>query len=273
MLDQVKIAFIGGGMMGEALIAGLLRQQLVKSLQLIVSEPRVERARYLADTYKIILTNDNQSAVQVADLVILAVKPQHMNLVMADIAGHIRPEALVMSIAAGVRLDTLTTGLSHSAVVRVMPNTPAQLGFGVSGWTTTSAVSARHKQQAEKVLQALGEAIFFPNEGYLDMTTAVSGSGPAYVFLFIEAFIDAAVQIGLPRPEARKMVLQTLAGALAFAQADATHPASLRDMVTSPGGTTAAALYALEKNGFRTAIIDGVVAAYQKSIALGDKPA
>lgn len=271
MLQDTTIAFIGSGMMGQAMIAGLVNQNLVKPDQIVCSDILVERGRELEQSYGVRSTTNNIEAAQSAEIIILAVKPQIMPQVLPELKGQITTETLVISIAAGVTMQTLQEGLGHELIVRVMPNTPAQIGQGMSGWTTRAAVSPRQKEQARLILQTLGEEIFMEQEYFLDMVTALSGSGPAYIFLFMEALIDASVQMGLSRPMAQKMVFQTVEGSLAYAKANPCHLAELRNIVTSPGGTTADALYELEKGGFRTVLTNALLAAYQKSKALGAK--
>jgi pyrroline-5-carboxylate reductase len=187
------------------------------------------------------------------------------------LVGHVWREALVLSIIAGARISSISRDLGgHLAIVRVMPNTPAQIGQGMSVWTATPDVGELQRNQTREVLRALGDELFVEHESYLDMATALSGTGPAYVFLFMEALIDAGVHMGFSRRVAEKLVLQTMQGSVAFARQSALHPAELRNMVTSPGGTSAEALYQLEKGGLRTVLSRAVWAAYQKSKYLGD---
>jgi pyrroline-5-carboxylate reductase len=175
----------------------------------------------------------------------------------------------VLSIVAGASLQSLCEGLNHPAVVRSMPNTPAQIGEGITVWTTSPAVSSQQAEIARQILCAMGQEIFVEEENYLDMATALSGSGPAYVFLFMEALIDAGVHMGFPRRTAEQLVTETILGSVSYYQKYGIHPAQLRNEVTSPGGTSAAALYYLEKAGFRTAISRAVWAAYERSQELG----
>jgi pyrroline-5-carboxylate reductase len=189
--------------------------------------------------------------------------------VLTELNGHLPTESLVLSIVAGATIEKISCALQHEAIVRVMPNTPARVGKGMSVWTATERVSDTQREHAGAILGALGREIFVDHEYYLDMATALSGTGPAYVFLFIEAMIDSGVHMGFPRRIAEELVLQTMEGAVEFARKYPHHPAELRSMVTSPGGTTAEALYQLEKGGFRTILSKAVFAAYQKSKALG----
>jgi pyrroline-5-carboxylate reductase len=175
----------------------------------------------------------------------------------------------VLSIVAGASIDTISSGLNHPAVVRSMPNTPAQIGEGITIWTTSEGITEEQKETARTLLAALGQEIYVEEESYLDMATALSGTGPAYVFLFMEAMIDAGVHLGFPRRIAEQLVVQTVRGSVDYYSRNSTHPASLRNQVTSPGGTSAAALYYLEKAGFRTAISRAVWAAFERSQELG----
>ena len=263
-----RIALIGAGAMGEAVIAGGLRKKLVKAAELVAAAPREERRSELHRKYGIEVVAANSAAVHRADVVVIAVKPQRLTEVMKSLKG-IPAEALVISVVAGASLKKLTAGLKHKAVVRCMPNTPAQIGEGITVWTATGETSAAQRELARQILAALGEEIYVEDESYLDMATALSGNGPAYVFLFTEALIDAGVHMGFPRRIAEALVLQTLKGSAAFYQRAQQHPAALRNQVTSPGGTSAEALYYLEKAGFRSAISRAVWAAYQRSLELG----
>jgi pyrroline-5-carboxylate reductase len=271
MLNK-KIAFIGPGVMAEAMIAGLLNKKLAKPEHLIASGPREERVQELGNKYGSKSTTDNSSAASHADVVVLSVKPQRLSEVMKGLRG-IRPEALVLSIIAGANIKKIGTGLKHKAVVRSMPNTPGQIGEGITVWTSSKDVTEDQQEMARAILGALGDEVFVEDESYLDMATALSGSGPAYVFLFTEALIDAGVHMGFPRRIAEQLVLQTIKGSASFYHQAGRHPATLRNQVTSPGGTSAEALYYLEKAGFRTAISRAVWAAYQRSLELGkEKP-
>ena len=205
-------------------------------------------------------------------MVVLSVKPQRLTEVMKGLR-NIRPDALVLSIVAGASIKKIGSGLKHKAIVRSMPNTPGQIGQGITVWTASPEASPEQREMARQILGALGEQVFVEDEAYLDMATALSGTGPAYVFLFTEALIDAGVHMGFPRRISEQLVLQTLKGSAAFYEQAERHPATLRNQVTSPGGTSAEALYYLEKAGFRTAISRAVWAAYQRSLELGkEKP-
>src|SRR5512143_3540367 len=271
MLEK-KIAFIGPGVMAEAMIAGLLRQKLSKPENLTAAGPRSARCEELHKKYGIQSSTDNTAAVASADVVVLSVKPQRLSEVMKGLRA-IPAGALILSIVAGASIKKIGTGLKHKAIVRSMPNTPGQIGEGITVWTASPEASEEQRDLAKQILGALGEQVFVEDEGYLDMATALSGTGPAYVFLFTEALIDAGVHMGFPRRISEQLVLQTIKGSAAFYEQAERHPATLRNQVTSPGGTSAEALYYLEKAGFRTAISRAVWAGYQRSLELGkEKP-
>ncbi|HSL31796.1 MAG TPA: pyrroline-5-carboxylate reductase [Anaerolineales bacterium] len=271
MLNKT-IAFIGPGAMAEAIIAGLLRQKLAEPINIMASGPREERGSELHNKYGIRTTTDNAAAAAQADVVVLSVKPQRLSEVMKGLKG-IPPDALVLSVIAGASIKKIGSGLKHKAVVRSMPNTPGQIGEGITVWTASNEVTQEQQESARQILGALGQEVFVEEENYLDMATAISGNGPAYVFLFTEALIDAGVHLGFPRRIAEQLVLQTIKGSASFYEQAGRHPATLRNQVTSPGGTSAEALYYLEKAGFRTAISRAIWAAYQRSVELGkEKP-
>jgi pyrroline-5-carboxylate reductase len=270
MLKETQIAFIGSGVMAEAMIKGLVGQALMPAQNIVASGPRPERGDELSERYGIRVTENNPAAAEGRDIVVLSVKPQFLDEVLAELCcGAIKKEALMLSIVAGATIARIAKGLNHQAIVRVMPNTPAQVGMGMSVWTATEATNAAQREQARTILAALGEELYMDHEDYLDMATALSGTGPAYVFLVMEALIDAGVHMGFSRRVSEQLVLQTMRGSLEFARASQRHPVELRNMVTSPGGTSAEALYQLEKGGLRTVISKAVWAAYQKSRYLG----
>jgi pyrroline-5-carboxylate reductase len=186
-----------------------------------------------------------------------------------QLAGQIPPDALVLSIVAGARLEVITSKLRHAAVARSMPNTPAQIGLGMTVWTCPPDLSESHRQQAQVVFSAFGEEVYVDDERFLDMATALSGTGPAYVFIFMEAMVDAGVHMGFSRWLAEKLVYQTVLGSVEYAKQAGRHLATLRNQVTSPGGTSAEALYQIEKGGLRTVMSRAIWAAYQKSRKLG----
>jgi pyrroline-5-carboxylate reductase len=265
------VTFIGSGMMAEAIIAGLLNHRTVSPDQIIAAGPRAERGQELAESYGVRWTVDNEDAAEQGDVIILSVKPQVLKTVIPQVRGHLRRQNLVLSIVAGAPLRLLADGMAHAAVVRAMPNTPGQIGEGITVWIPSHEVSPGLREEARLILSALGEEICVDDEDYLDMATALSGTGPAYVFLFMEALIDAGVHLGFSRRMASRLVMQTMQGAVAYARQSDRHVAELRNQVTSPGGTSAEALYHLEKGGLRTVVSKAIWAAYQRSrsLALG----
>lgn len=269
MPNQAKFAVIGPGVMAEAMIAGLIRNQVTVPENITAAGPRQERGDELTGAYGIRFTPQNVEAAREADIVILSVKPQRLQTVLAGLCGKIRPQALVLSIVAGASIQSISRGLAHDTVVRAMPNTPAQIGQGITVWTASQSVSDEQRACARRIIGALGQEIFVEDEAYLDMATALSGTGPAYVFLFMEALIDAGVHLGFPRRISEQLVMQTLRGSVEYYAQKKDHPAHLRNEVTSPGGTSAAALYYLEKAGFRTALSRAIWAAYERSQELG----
>jgi pyrroline-5-carboxylate reductase len=265
-----SIAFIGGGVMGEAMIQGLLRHKTISPAGIIIGEPSEKRRRNIEQRYPIRTTADNRKAVQEGDVVVFSIKPQVLTRVLPELKGMLRADQLVISIIAGGHLATLSEGLAHRAIVRAMPNTPAQIGEGLTVWTATSDVSDAQREQAQLVFQSLGKEILVDDEKYLDMATAVSGTGPTYTFLVLEALIDAAVHLGFARDVAHDIVIETMLGSVLYAQQSGKHPAELRNMVTSPGGTSAEAIYQMEKGSLRTVLSKAVWAAYKKSCLLGE---
>ncbi|MCJ7753089.1 MAG: pyrroline-5-carboxylate reductase [Thermoanaerobaculales bacterium] len=271
MNRAAEIAFIGPGVMAEAMIAGLIRQGVAPAASIICAGPNAERCEELGGRYGIQYSTDNAEAVRTARIVVLAVKPQRLDPVLTDLKARIDPSALVVSIIAGATIDRISGGLAHAMIVRSMPNTPAQIGEGITVWTAAAAVTDSQKQSAREILGAFGDEVFLEEERFLDMATALSGTGPAYVFLFMEAMVDAGVHLGFSRRVAETLVAKTVRGSVDFYSNsdDPVHLARLRNQVTSPGGTSAAALYYLEKAGFRTAISRAIWAAYERSRELG----
>ena len=264
----MQIAFIGGGVMGEAMIRGILSKGLATPQDIIASDVNEECLFALRQSYGIRTSADNRQAIEGSEVVVLAIKPQNLEQVMEEL--KIPPEEQIfLSIIAGASIATIANGLGHKSVVRAMPNTPAQIGEGMSVWTASSGVSESQKEVAKSILGALGKEIYVSDEKYIDMATAISGSGPAYIFLVIEALIDAAVHIGWARETAGDLVLQTVLGATRLAQETGKHPAELRNMVTSPGGTTVEGLLQLEEGGLRALLTHAVIAAYEKAKILG----
>lgn len=282
-LSNCRLAFIGCGVMAEAIIAGLLRKQLVSPQQIVGSHPRQARRAELHEKYGIEMFAHNKEAAlavyptgpDAGSLLVLAVKPQRLRPVLAELKGSIHQDQLVVSIVAGARIETIADELLHAAVVRTMPNTPAQIGEGVTAWTPSAAVNEKQAQQVGAMLNALGKAVRVENERQIDMATALSATGPTYIFLMMEALIDAGVHMGFSRHVAEELVHQMMRGAVLFAQESHKHPAELRNMVTSPGGTSAEAIYQMEKGSLRTVLSKAVWAAYQRAESLGEekKPA
>ncbi len=264
-LGSTRLAFVGGGVMAESIIGGLLARGIVAPEQIVASHPREERRVRLEERHGIRTTSGNREAAEGADLVLLTIKPQVLQPVMEQLHGQLSPEQVVISIIAGANLTALRRGLGHDAVVRVMPNTPAQISEGISVWAATDSVSSQQREAVRTVLGALGEEIEVETEKYVDMATALSGTGPTYVFLMMEALIDAGVHMGFPRHLAEEIVLQTVSGSVAFARSSGKHLAELRNMVTSPGGTSAEAIYQMEKGGLRTVLSKSVYAAYLRT--------
>lgn len=267
----MKVAFVGGGTMAEAILGGILGKKIARAQDITVGEIIADRRAYLTKKYGVSTMASNPEAADGADMVILAVKPQNLHDVFTELKGKLKPKQAIVSIVAGAKMKTLERGFGHKGIVRVMPNTPAQIGSGISVWTAASSVDKSKIEVTRKILGTLGEEAYVSEEKYIDMATALSASGPAYVFLFIESLIDAGVYLGMPRDMARTLVLQTVQGSAQLAKKTGKHPAELKDMVTSPGGTTAEALFELEEAGFRAAVLNAVAAAYQKAQLLGSQ--
>lgn len=266
----MKISFIGGGVMGEAIIKSLLAKEVAKPGDIVVGDVSQARRDILKERYGVKVTADNREVADGAEVVVLAVKPQELDKVLGELKGLL-PQQLVLSIVAGANLDKLGRGLGHVSLVRAMPNMPAQIGEGMTVWTATSVVNQQQKQMAQSILAAMGDEIYVGSERYIDMATALSGSGPGYVFLMIEAMVDAGVHIGLPRDMAEKLVVQTMLGSTRAVKVMGKHPAELRNMVTSPGGTTTEGLLQLETGGLRSLLLRAIIAAHNKTKDLGAK--
>jgi pyrroline-5-carboxylate reductase len=270
-LSNRTIATVGSGVMAEAMIAGLLRGELVAPDRVVASHPRSERREELSRLYGIGTVTSNAEAVAGADVILLAIKPQMLAKVGAELRPHLRDEQLILSVIAGATTTALEGFLGHRRIVRGMPNTPARLGRGVTVWYATPETTAEQRAQASTLLGALGMELEVDDEKFVAMATAVSGTGPTYVFLVMEALIDAAVHLGFPRHVAHDLVVETLEGSTYFAKQSGDHPAVLRNMVTSPGGTSAAALHELESGRLRTVLSEAVWAAYRRTVELGDQ--
>jgi pyrroline-5-carboxylate reductase len=270
-LSKATIATVGSGVMAEAMIAGLLRGELVQPGQVVASHPRQERRETLEREYGIRTVAGNLDAIREADVILLGIKPQMLERVGREIGPHLRRGQLVLSVLAGATTAALTGLLGHDQVVRSMPNTPARLGKGMTVWYATPETTEAQRAQAASLLGALGHQLEVDDEKMVALATAVSGTGPTYVFLVMEALIDAAVHLGFPRHIAHDLVIETLEGSTVFAKQSGMHPAELRNMVTSPGGTSAAALHALESGRLRTVMSEAVWAAYHRTNELGEQ--
>jgi pyrroline-5-carboxylate reductase len=278
-LSNSSLAFIGCGVMAEAIIAGLLRKKLVGPEQIVGSHPRVARREEMHVKYGIEMFEQNKEAAMDvypsednnSSMIVLAVKPQRLRRVLEELKGSVHQDQLVVSIVAGARMQTIADELLHASIVRTMPNTPAQIGEGVTAWTASADVNEKQQSQVRAMLEALGKAVRVEDERQIDMATALSATGPTYIFLVMEALVDAGVHMGFSRHVAEELVHQTMLGAVLFARESHKHPAELRNMVTSPGGTSAEAIYQMEKGSLRTVLSKAVWAAYQRAEALGQK--
>ncbi|GAB2771705.1 pyrroline-5-carboxylate reductase [Nocardioides salsibiostraticola] len=259
---------IGAGVMGETLLSGLVRAGR-RVDNLLVGEKRAERARELEDRYGVAVVSNVQAAAQ-ADTLALVVKPQDMADVLAEISGSLRPGQLLVSLAAGITTDFIEARVPEGvAVVRVMPNTPALVDEGMAAISPGTHCSESQLAEAESLMSSVGKVIRIP-ERQQDAVTAISGSGPAYIFFVVESMIEAGVHLGLPRTTASELVIQTLVGSAKMLKETGTHPAILREQVTSPGGTTASALRELEIHKVRAAFLAAMEAARDRSRALAE---
>ncbi len=268
---ELRVGIVGAGVMAEAMISGLLADAAVAPEHLVASHPRKDRREALTRTHGIRVVGRNAEAAKGAQIVVLAVKPQMLGSVMRELAPGLTDEQVVLSIVAGATLRTLALGLRHAAVVRAMPNTPAQIRKGIAVWAAAPECSAAQRDMARRVLRALGRETEVPDEEFVAMATALSGTGPTYLFVVMEALVDAGVHLGFPRELAHDLVAETLVGSAEYAARSALHPAQLRNLVTSPGGTSAAAIYELEKGRLRTVLSDAVWAAYRRTQELGER--
>jgi pyrroline-5-carboxylate reductase len=267
----MRVGIVGAGVMAEAMIAGLLADRAVTPDRLLASHPRRDRRDLLAERHGIHPVASNREALTEADVVALAVKPQMLARVMRELRGRIGPDQVVVSIVAGATLRSLVDGLRHPAVVRAMPNTPSQIRRGMTVWAASASCSARQRELARSVLRAIGDERQVDDEAFVAMATALSGTGPTYLFSVMEALVDAGVHLGFPRDLAHDLVAETLLGSAEYALRSGLHPAQLRNAVTSPGGTSAAAIYELEKGRIRTLFSDAVWAAYRRTVELGEQ--
>ncbi|MCS7030008.1 MAG: pyrroline-5-carboxylate reductase [Gloeomargarita sp. SKYG116] len=262
-----RLGVIGGGVLAEALVKGLLSEHLYAPAEILVSHPRPDRRQYWQDTYGVAVSSENRAAAAATEVVLVAVKPQQFSQVTPALS-QIHPQTVVVSVLAGVALATLEQAVPGAAWVRAMPNTPVQVRAGITALAWGSRVNEMQKQWVERLFLAVGQVVAVP-ESYLNGVTALAGSGPAYVAALLEGLIDGGVLVGLPRPLATQLTLQTVAGTVALLQQQGITPAELKAQVMSPGGTTAAGLLSLETQGVRGWLMQTVQAAYQRAQALG----
>ena len=265
----MKLGLIGGGLMGEAIVAAVLRNGTLPASEIVASDISPQRRELLSREYGLTTTDDNEGLVKQVDLALLAVKPQEFPALARRIQGHLNSRQTVVSIMAAVRVEAIRKALDHDRVVRVMPNTPAMVGEGMSLWTATDSVDEEAREGVRRLLCAMGRELYVTDEKYLDMATAVSASGPAFIFLVMEALTDAGVHIGLRRELAAEMVAQTVLGTARLALETGRPFSELRHMVTSPAGTTAEGLLVLENARVRAAVIEAIIKTYEKAQTLG----
>lgn len=275
-LTNTKLAFVGCGVMAESMIAGLLRKNLVAPEQIAASHPRRARLDDLRKKYKIQVFENNAEAVEAVkqnenSIAALCVKPQRLSGILQELGGAVSPGQIVLSIVAGAKIETLSEELKNGKIVRAMPNTPSQIGAGITAWTCTETISETERSQIKALLTALGKELYVETENMIDMATSLSATGPTYIFMVMEALTDAGVHMGFSREMAKELVQETMLGSVLFAMESHKHPAELRNMVTSPGGTSADAIYQMEKGGLRTVLSKAVYAAYTRAVALGQK--
>lgn len=265
-----QIGFIGGGQMAEALIKGIIASGLYKSEDVLIAEPNDFRREHLESSYNVKTYYSNLPIFENCRVVILAVKPQTMRTLLEDCKERVQTQHILISVAAGLPISLYTDliGKPETKIIRVMPNTPALVLEGASAMARNENVTDEELRSAEEIFLAVGEVVIL-DEVHLDAVTGLSGSGPAYVFSFVEALIDAGVKTGLTRAVSEKLALQTVAGSVKLLKESGEHPASLRGKVTSPGGTAITALHVLEKVGFKGIIMDVVESAVKRSIELG----
>jgi pyrroline-5-carboxylate reductase len=275
-LSNTQIAFVGCGVMAESMIAGLLRKNLVAPEQISATHPRANRRSELDAKYKIGVFESNAEAVERIrknenSIVALCVKPQRLSGVLHELKDAVAADQIVFSIIAGAKIETLRQSLGNEKIVRAMPNTPSQIGAGITAWTCTETVSDDERANVKALLTALGKELYVETENMIDMATSLSATGPTYIFMVMEALTDAGVHLGFSREMAKELVQETMLGSVRFAMESHKHPAELRNMVTSPGGTSADAIYQMEKGGLRTVLSKAVYAAYQRAVELGKK--
>lgn len=275
-MNDLHLAFVGCGVMGESMLAGLLSNNLIDATNVCASHPRAGRRDELSEKYGIEVFESNAAAAKKAaasdnSAVLVCVKPQRLKRVLTDLTGVLHVDQLVVSIVAGARIEHLAEELGTAKVVRAMPNTPSQIGAGITAWTCTEAVRQNERGHVREMLSALGKELFVETENMIDMATSLSATGPTYIFMVMEALTDAGVHLGFSRDMAKELVQETMLGSVKFAIESHKHPAELRNMVTSPGGTSAEAIYQMEKGSLRTVLSKAVYAAYKRAVDLGRK--
>ena len=275
-LKNLHLAFIGCGVMGESIVAGLLRKNLVDPKNVVASHPRESRRSELAEKYGIAVFENNADTAKAVvghenSAVVLCIKPQRLPRVLTDLDGVLSLDQLVVSIVAGATIEHLADALGTAKIVRAMPNTPSQIGAGITAWTCTEAVGETERGHVREILAALGKELFVETENMIDMATSLSATGPTYIFMVMEALTDAGVHLGFSRDMAKELVQETMLGSVKFAMESHKHPAELRNMVTSPGGTSAEAIYQMEKGTLRTVLSKAVYAAYKRAVELGNR--
>jgi len=264
----MNISFIGTGIMASSIIKCITEKGLYRKEEITGSGPRLKSLEEVKKRFGINITQKNTDAAKFGDIIILSIKPQVFPSVAEEIKDSINDNQMIVSIMAGVDIETLQRELLHKKIVRAMPNTPAQISEGMTVWTSTKEIKENEKDKVKKIFSSMGKELYFEEEQYVDMATALTGTGPAYVFLFLEAMIAAGVHLGFSRRDARELVYQTTLGSVLFAINSEKHTSELRDMVTSPGGTSADALYEMEKGSFRTIIEKAVYSAFKRTIYL-----
>ncbi len=269
MTQNTKVAFLGAGNMAEALVAGIIKSKMAAPDCLLATDISPTRLSVLQDRYLIRTGSKNSDAVLWADVIILCVKPQVINEVLTEIQEGVSDKQLVISVAAGVPLKNIQDKVGHTIpLVRAMPNTPAVIQEGVTALSGSCGLASSHLELAKKIFESVGQVVVV-DESLMDAVTGLSGSGPAYIYLAIEALIDGGVRVGLPRNVAHVLAVQTVLGTAKMVKETGEHPAVLKDRVTSPGGTTIAGLQRLEEGGLRATLIEAIEAAAHRSRELG----
>ncbi len=270
MLKGKIVGIIGAGNMGEIMIRGLIQSGKVKNTDIIASDVSQDRLEYISKTYNVRITSSNVELVEKASIIIIAVKPQNIDILLEELSTSSHEEHLFISIAAGIPTERLASKMHHqSGIIRVMPNAPASVLAGIAAICPGRNVSASDLQRAISIFECVGRTVVLKNEALMDVVTGLSGSGPAFIFLVIESLSDAGVQLGISRRESSLLAAQTVYGAAKMFLETGRHPSELKDIVATPGGTTFAGLKMLEKGNFRSTIMDAVEAATARSRELG----